>query len=946
MRNLNPASLAKIAQKTGTEPVNIVRIFWTSNGYIDYADRSFGDIQGKVLTLSDIEDVINLEGNSSSMSVNVTLDDVDGSLKQIFNSTDIHRRPVQILQWFTDLPYAEAFVIFEGEIASPVSWNEGDRTLTFDVLSKLYDTEVGFSCEEGKFNYVPSELVGQPWPLVFGTAVGIRALKVDPNPSALLGEDLGQVEEDDYNKQVREYQLKMEQCRNYGLYCFGAAVECYAVADQYAFEQRTDPTVDLSGEISHWLGLGDNYTAQGNQYLGQFQEIQKQLRELDAEQAEKIDLRKNRVKAVGNTWPDNPGSTTYVNINGYTYAGYFDASGFNIYDHPNPFDNNYIPAGITTITEQAIAQRLDTQLSPQRFIFHQSGSMMLVGRDFSVTYIVGLLPLTVFSVEAKRNGIRIVVPPAYYTVSYITVPGGPNGTPMLATLIRFAQPLSSRVDSSTKNNEGWDDEVFVTAISPVGPSPIEIMKWLILTYTPYTWDETSFNDVGPKIATYGMNFALTERPSVLKLLTDLAFQARCAIWYNDRKFFIKFLAEDTGPIETIADTDVDLNSVEVSYTSTEDIVTKFTAIWRPTYAQDKDSKIVFRKNIHRYGTVEQSYDFFAYNVANSVAKIAEFWAIRKATVWKRINFRTFLTKLRIETWDTIAINLSNGAIANGSVNCLVESAKFDTQNWKLVVTAWVPVRAGEMDQFPYALPANLPIEYVYPFVGDTADPEYDEPTDEITITQHTYSFNPQENRTTRGRHQPIGDQFDSPGDFGVNVQLDPSEIDPSLAPVFPPREFSNYIVEPPTDAEVVIGTEPDALFFGHVVGPTDSGQYHVEIVDNPLTGATRVINVTNFSLREGKTIPAGTPVMVHKTTVRTPNTGGLVGTALSLALPIQQVYRMQVPVWIKPEELPEAPGGSSPPPPPVIPPAVDPGAGFGESEGSPESGGSGEEPPE
>jgi hypothetical protein len=292
MRDINPASLAKIAQKTGTEPVNIVRIFWTSNGYIDYADRTFGDIQGKVLTLSDIEDVINLNGNSSSTSINVTLDDVDGTLKTIFNSTDIHRRPVQILQWFPDLPYHEAFIIFQGEIASPVTWNEGDRTLTFDVLSKLYDQEVGFSCEEGNFNYVPKELIGQAWPLVFGIATMVKAIKVDPNPAALLGEDLGQTEETDYAAQQQEFTNKLKQITGYGQYCFNLALYCYVVADHYALEQEADEifgtgSVDWSGEISEWTSRGDQYTSQGNQYLDQYRQIQKEIRELDAEKAEK-----------------------------------------------------------------------------------------------------------------------------------------------------------------------------------------------------------------------------------------------------------------------------------------------------------------------------------------------------------------------------------------------------------------------------------------------------------------------------------------------------------------------------------------------------------------------------------------------------------------------------------------------------------------------------------
>ncbi len=42
-------------------------------------------------------------------------------------------------------------LIFRGKISSPVVWSEGDRTVSFNIISQIEDAEIGFSPEEGQF---------------------------------------------------------------------------------------------------------------------------------------------------------------------------------------------------------------------------------------------------------------------------------------------------------------------------------------------------------------------------------------------------------------------------------------------------------------------------------------------------------------------------------------------------------------------------------------------------------------------------------------------------------------------------------------------------------------------------------------------------------------------------------------------------------------------------
>lgn len=933
MRNLSTTTLNKIAQKIGIEPISIVRVWWTTDGYIDYADRAIGNVQGKLLTLSDLEDVINVQGNTSSVSVNLTLDDTDGSLKTIFNNTDIHRRRVQILQWFSDIPINEAFVIFEGEIASPVTWHEGDRTLTFDVLSKLYDREVGFSVEEGEFNWAPPEIVGKPWPLIFGTVVGVPAIRVSDVPAGLTGEDLGLTAQEDATKQDQEYSTKLALLLEYAQYCFILATECFAIAQNFYNDMVSDivggGSTDWTSEINNWRSQGSSYLSQGNQYLAEQFNMQQEYEQFLEQKAQQDQLRKNQIAAISASRFQQQ-NIMYVSINGYTYQGYFDAGLFNITQHPSPFSDNYTPAGLTTITDSTLIKKYATELPPNRFIFHQGGSTILVGVNYDCTYIAALGHVTIIGVQAKRNNVLVGVPNNYWSVQHVT-----NGD-LRYTTITLTQPLSSRIDSNN-NNEGWQDDLYLNIIGEVPGVATTIIEWLVSNYTPYSCDPTSFAAAAAYINRYPMNFALFDRPNVLKLLSDLAFQSRCALWYNDGKFFIKFLPNQEDPVETITETDIDLNSIEVSYTSTEDLITKFTAEWKPDYSQAQPNKIIYRNNIARYGTVEDSFNFFAYNIQACVQKMMEFWLIRKSNTFKRISFRTFLTKLRIETWDTILLDFNNGLVANSPVPAIVESAKFDTSNWKLVITAWVPVRAGEMTQFDYAFPANLPVEFLYPIPGD---PNAGSPTRPSTTASDLTQVQPYNAAQffDDGRRLPIGDQHDDTNNFEVVVQLDQREIQSGVAPVFGPGVFNQFDISPPIAIDQLNGTEPDQILFGLVRGQLDGTKYNVEIVDT-FTGETKTISATQFRINSDDVIPEGTPTVVVRKTIRAADASAL-GTFTQVPQ-TQRKYFMQVPVWVRPSStsgsVPEIPPETNPPPP-------TPGQSFGNSSGSPDSGSSGEDP--
>ena len=178
MRSISGNGLAKLAEKYGNEPIAIVEIDWVAGKTMAYADRTVQSIPGRIIEVGELDDVVNVTGSSDSQEVSLTLDDTDGTIKAILDTHDVHTRPARVYQYFSGLALSDKFLLFSGQLTSPIIWNERDRTVKVTILSQLEDREIGFSPEEGNFPYVPAEMVNKAWPLIFGTVINSPCIRV------------------------------------------------------------------------------------------------------------------------------------------------------------------------------------------------------------------------------------------------------------------------------------------------------------------------------------------------------------------------------------------------------------------------------------------------------------------------------------------------------------------------------------------------------------------------------------------------------------------------------------------------------------------------------------------------------------------------------------------------------------------------------------------------
>lgn len=104
----------------------------------------------------------------------------------------------------------------------------------------------------------------------------------------------------------------------------------------------------------------------------------------------------------------------------------------------------------------------------------------------------------------------VSVPRSYYSVNTV------NFGTFTATLIMMNKPLSSRQD------EGWSDQLYVTAKSTIGPDTVDILKWIIEKYTGLEYDADSFVAVKASLTAFPSHFAVLDRVNTLKLIRDIA----------------------------------------------------------------------------------------------------------------------------------------------------------------------------------------------------------------------------------------------------------------------------------------------------------------------------------------------------------------------------------------------------------------------------------------
>jgi len=268
--------------------------------------------------------------------------------------------------------------------------------------------------------------------------------------------------------------------------------------------------------------------------------------------------------------------------------------------------------------------------------------------------------------------------------------------------------------------EKWEDVVYVSCRSSIGPNTSDIISYILYTYTNYKINNSSFNTVASQLP-YRSDFGIYERKDALQICQEIAWQARCALIVDSETIELRYLALQPDSLFIFTTDNIQFKSFEESLTDNVEVTTRLIGTWResmewtepPTRLlnQDDGAKIrdiiramketerrevpatnvyVYEENMDIYGVNVLQKDIFIYNFEEAVAATITFWGHILANVWKIAKFKTFLSALPLQTWDAVTLNV--GVLGKG----IVEEIRYDTKEKDVYVSLWMPIREGKL----------------------------------------------------------------------------------------------------------------------------------------------------------------------------------------------------------------------------------------------------------
>ena len=96
MRTIPSGALTYLQKQYGTEPLFIIEVAWSGNTAtrIAYADQKINGADyphPTLLSIANFDTSLQLKGASDSQNTTITLDDVDGHLRELLNTQDIQK---------------------------------------------------------------------------------------------------------------------------------------------------------------------------------------------------------------------------------------------------------------------------------------------------------------------------------------------------------------------------------------------------------------------------------------------------------------------------------------------------------------------------------------------------------------------------------------------------------------------------------------------------------------------------------------------------------------------------------------------------------------------------------------------------------------------------------------------------------------------------------------
>lgn len=677
MKPITAAVGAKILTRQDIEPITLIKIeLGGTIGTLYYGDREvvIGSQKwlGKTVTIGTISAVRN-QTSGSFNSISITLDDSDLHLYNQLNSIRFCTKKVTVYEYFAGLSSSDLVTLLVGELSTPISWKEADRTLSFEINTKVRSLQAGYAPLNTLL--VQQDIIGKAMPLCYGTVFDIPCQVLIKPRQAKLFDDVLFNDSSPFIIGTKTFRVDQN------LY-WADNVQITLVLGTLKVSGHFVGTTFYMDEkkIEHLVYQGFDYTDSHKIYVT--------LTTLNVT-GQRIQL----------TQPTEFGGPSYfqerytvlmqtsVVVNGVKVTEL-------ILDNPITQTAASIDDGLKSPLPDVLV------LPTLTWTVFKAGTIVYQDGFTTTTLCCNAIPsTTILQVQAYKSTTLTVgsnsrterdlveLDSSYYTASLDTLFDSQH-----LTLITLLNPLSYY-------KQGWEgDTVYVSLVSSVGPNTADIIQDIVTRYTPLSYDLASFAKVHNYLVNYPSNFAVFSTKDALAFIGEISWQARCAYDIVNNIVYLKYLSIEPAFDIAINDNDIQEASFEVGYTKVEDIVTQLVAQFKLNYSETAvQQNLIYNANQDIYGLRRTVYDWFIYTNASLVQKSLTFWGNRLSNQWKEINLKTFVRGLVCDIFDCVQMTI-DGVTNKG----IVDETEYDTLNHEVKFRFWTPLLAGTSTQSPLA----------------------------------------------------------------------------------------------------------------------------------------------------------------------------------------------------------------------------------------------------
>jgi hypothetical protein len=767
MKFISPSAMAAIAQRTGVSPVVVISVLWGHDlrWYTSRRVEIPGIIsEARITGLGNVSCEKRTDNRSTTGSLSFELDDSDGALKFYVDNVRVEQAKATAWMWLDGTHFDDRVLILDGLLSSP-DWNDDERHLKLTLETLVEREEFGFAPTKEDFADLSDESVGTGWPMAFGTVKNLPAVRVRQKTIGTLTADIRfTFAFENFSDLEEQKKLKIRS------YIPNGAAEAFEdnaiyVTNGNKFTQDKEITLNIDGVLFKGKFTGDkfnvtfaNYPRYQNVQLenistlpeGEISLIAAATAGQGATVAVLVDSKISlsnmfcycRIKGSANTKLLFNYCTRQINKTAIFKYPFYDVFGRHVNAAQIEIMEVYAIAknGLTredveriwyfrsrygaTVSDQEYQLLNNTVTSPSSFWRRQAGTPITLNDylDPDVYVVSGIKMETIDSVYAKKKvtvlgkerKIFTPIPKPYYQKQLASnyQVNGQNVSGLI-----FHTPMAEYQDQE------WEDTVYVSGTSTIGPNPVDIIKFVLDEYTELITDAT-FDTVKAKVNDHPANFVLFDRRNALAFAQEIAWQSRCVILLDSNVVSIRYLGEVPNTLMLFDESNIDVNSIIMSTTPITDIVTRFVGTWTDdykdspqpqslnlnavrdlsrilktlmpdTYRERTATKMYTRtENVDIYGFRTEEVNVYIYNNEESVKKTIDFWGHRAANSWKKIRFRALnLDAAALQPYDGVAIAMSTLPLELNVIGT-VESTHYDHASKTVTLDVWLPLLAG------------------------------------------------------------------------------------------------------------------------------------------------------------------------------------------------------------------------------------------------------------